>query len=61
MKEYEITFELKFQNTTFLEANSREEAIQLVANYLFEDYKVYFDGETFDFDEALVITAEEAR
>jgi hypothetical protein len=58
MKEYEVTFQLGFQNTTFVEADSRDEAIQLVTNYLYDDYKVYFDGETLDFDEAEIISAE---
>ena len=60
MKEYTITANLVFQTTIATEANSKEEAIEEIKEFL-NDHKVQFDDELFDFDDIEVLRIEESK
>jgi wyosine [tRNA(Phe)-imidazoG37] synthetase (radical SAM superfamily) len=60
MKEYTITANLVFQTTIATEANSKEEAIEEIKEFL-NDHKVQFDNELFDFDDIEVLRIEESK
>ena len=59
MKQYTVTFNLVFQTMISTGANSKEEAIDEIREYM-NDYKVHFDDELFDFDDLDVIRIEES-
>lgn len=61
MKEYEIVFQLSFQNSMFVQADDQQEVVEMLTDNVFQDYKVVFDGEYLEFDDVSVLEVSEVE
>jgi hypothetical protein len=60
MNNYEVTFTLRFTNTEWVEADTPEEAQQLLSAIAFQSYKVLFDKEALEFDDIVIDSIQES-